>query len=50
MRRSEDKRKGHTLLEDTLAQVIKTLSRADREGLQLLHNRAHGCRHLGDSV
>lgn len=50
MRRSEAKREEHTLLEYTLAQVIQTLSWAGREGLQLLHERTHGCRHLGWSV
>jgi hypothetical protein len=36
-----------SLLEDTLAQVIQTLPRARREGLELLEEGSHGSRHDG---
>jgi hypothetical protein len=45
--RSEHEERGHTLLEDTLAQVIQTLPRARREGLELLEEGSHGSRHDG---
>jgi hypothetical protein len=43
MSRSEDAREEHTLLEQTLTEVVKTLPRAGREHLELGQNRADRC-------
>lgn len=38
-----------TLLEESLPQVVQTLSRASRQRSQLLHDRTDGRRHLDSS-
>jgi hypothetical protein len=43
MSRSEDAKEEHTLLEQTLTEVVETLPRAGREHLELGQNRADWC-------
>jgi hypothetical protein len=43
MSRSETSSEEHTLLEETLAQILDTLPRASREHLELGQDRADWC-------